>query len=935
MRSYVAAAAFALLAVTSLHAQPSARVDVQTQPGLTQPAQLITDANGITHVFAANEEDTYFLQGWVHARDRFFQMDYNRRLASGTLAELLGAGALSSDVQLRTIGLRRAAQRSSAALSPATRASISAYTRGVNAWLAANPLPPEYFALELTRADAWTEVDSVVIGKLIAFGLSFDLDIDPTVAYQSYLQAGQALGFDGNALFFEDLFRSAPFDPAATVPDASVPAAAAAKAPRRPPLPVDAKAVELAREWSDKLRDIPLFQRLRDRDKRDGSNLWAVSGRLTTSGRPMIANDPHLALGTPSTFYPMGLASPGRVEAFGSGFPGIPGVVQGYNRNIAWGTTNNAIDVTDTYQEQLVPDPSSPSGFSSLYMGQLEQVIPIPEVFRANQPGNGIANDVVVIPPGGQIPPATLIIPRRNNGPIVNFNPATGVALSVQYAGFSATRELDSFFLINRARNLDEFRAALQYLDFGSQNFVYADDRGNIAYFTTGEMPLREDLQAGTVNGAPPWFIRNGQGGNEWIALANPPENQALRYAVLPFAEMPQIVNPPAGWFINANNDPAGITLDNNPLNQLRPGGGLYYLAYAWDRGFRAGRITDRIKGELTQRARISFEAMQSIQADVKLRDAEYFAPWIVNALARAEAPGANPVLAALGADAAVSEAVGRIAAWDRSTPTGLTEGWDAGKPAGTPPTIAQVQNSVAATIYSMWRSRVIANTIDAVLSTPIALPKPDSQSVVNALRHLLDTFDATGGVGASGINFFYVPGVPDAADRRDIVLLKSVQEALARLASDAFKPAFNNSTNQADYRWGKLHRIVFAHPLGEPFSVPPAGGAFPPPLPGLTGIPTDGGYNTVDASLHSPRASGANDFMFSSGPVRRFVGEVGPGRTRAESIWAGGTSGVLGNPNYTLFLPKWLANEAVPLALGMGEMRSGAQSVIMLRPER
>jgi penicillin amidase len=933
MRRYISAAACALIAVTSLHAQPSAQGGVQTQPGLKAPAQLITDANGITHVNAVNEEDGYFLQGWVHARDRFFQMDYNRRLASGTLAELLGNAALSSDVQLRTIGLRRAAVRSLAALNPATRASISAYTRGVNAWLAANPLPPEYSALELTSADAWTEVDSVVVAKLIAFGLSFDLDIDPAIAYQSYLQAGQMLGFNGNALYFEDLFRSAPFDPAATVPDASAPAAATAKAPPRAALPVDAKAVELARGWSAKLRGIPLFQRLRDRDKRDGSNLWAVSGRLTTSGRPMIANDPHLALGTPSTFYPMGLALPGRVETFGSGFPGIPGVVQGYNRNIAWGTTNNAIDVTDTYQEQLVPDTSSPSGLSSVYKGQLEHVIPIPEVFRANQPGNGTANDVAVIPPGGPIPPATLIIPRRNNGPIVNLDQATGAALSVQYAGFSATRELDAFFLINRARNLDEFKAALQYLDFGSQNFVYADDRGNIAYFTTGEMPLREDLQAGTVSGAPPWFIRNGQGGNEWIALASPPEDQALRYAVLPFAEMPQIVNPPAGWFVNANNDPAGLTLDNNPLNQLRPGGGLYYLAYAWDRGFRAGRITDRLRNEFALRSRVSFEAMQSIQADVKLRDAEYFAPWIVNALARAQAQGANPVLAALGADAAVIEAIGRIAAWDRTTPTGLTEGWDAGKPAGTSPTIAQIDNSVAATIYSMWRSRVLGNTIDAVLSTPIGLPKPDSQSVVNALRHLLDTFDTNGGVGASGIDFFNVPGVPDAADRRDIVLLKSVQEALAQLASDAFKPAFNNSPSQADYRWGKLHRVVFAHPLGGPFSIPRAGGAFPPPLTGLAGIPTDGGYNTVDASSHSPRASSANDFMFSAGPVRRFVGEVGPGRTRAESIWPGGTSGVLGNPNYTLFLPKWLVNEAVPLALGMGEVRSGAQSVIMLRP--
>lgn len=928
-----AVSALATVAFTS-GALADRRVEVQTQPGLQAPAQLITDANGITHVAAIHEADLYFLQGWVHARDRFFQMDQNRRIANGNLAELLGAAALPSDVQLRTIGLRRAAQRSLAALSLATRSSIAAYTRGVNAWLAAHPLPPEYGALELTRADAWTDTDSVVVAKLIAFSLSFDLDTDATIALQSYIAAGQALGFDGQALFAEDLNRAAPFDNAATVPDASVPRAHAGHRPgRHEHRNIDPKALDQAREWGEKLRDIPLFQRIRDRDRRDGSNLWAVSARLSASGKPMIANDPHLALGTPSTFYPMGLAAFGRVEVFGSGFPGIPGVVQGYNRHITWGTTNNAIDVTDTFQEQVVPDPASPSGLSTLYLGRLEHVIPIPEVFRANQPGNGIANDLVVVPPGGAVPPATLIVPRRNNGPIVSLNPATGSALSVQYAGFSATRELDSFFLINRARSLDQFKAALQAFDFGSQNFVYADDRGNIAYFTTGEMPLREDLQAGNVAGLPPWFIRNGQGGNEWIAQPNPPAGQALAYAVLPFDEMPQIVNPPAGWFVNANNDPAGLTLDNDPLNKLRPGGGILYLAYAWDRGFRAGRITDRIRNELAQRGRISFDAMQSIQADVKLRDAEYFAPWIVNALARARAPSADPALSVLGADAATAEAVARLAAWDHSTPTGLAEGWDAGKPAGVPPTAAQIQNSVAATIYAAWRARAIANTIDAALR-PGGLPLPGSQEVVNALRHLLDTFDRRGGIGASGINFFNVSGVSAAADRRDVVLLRSLHEALTLLASDEFKPAFANSTQQLDYRWGKLHRIVFAHPLGEPFSVPPAGGAFPAPLAGLAGIPTDGGFSTVDASSHSARAASLNAFMFSAGPVRRFVGAVGPGRTRAESIWAGGTSGVLGDPNYTLFLPKWLANDTVPLALGVGESLRGAQRVVLLRPQ-
>jgi penicillin amidase len=936
MKSCLAVAAAACLlssfAIHPLAAHADSRSQSVSIPGLHNEARLVVDRNGVTHVIATNEDDLYFLQGWVHARDRLFQMDSNRRLASGTLAELLGTGALGSDVQLRTIGLRRAAQRSWDVLLPRTRGSLSAFARGVNAWLASNPLPPEYGALGLTRADPWTEVDSVVIGKLIAFSLSFDLDVDATVAFQSYVQGGSALGFDGQALFYEDLNRSAPFDSASTVPDASVPRRGGGRPHMAHGLSgLDPGAVDLAREYADKLRGIPLFERMRDRNKHDGSNLWAVSGRLTTSGHPMIANDPHLQLGTPSTFFPMGLVVPGRLEVFGSGFAGVPGIVQGYNRHIAWGSTNNAIDVTDTYQEQLVPDASSPSGFSSLYRGQLEHVLPIAEVFRANQPGSGTANNVVVIPPGGDIPPATLIVPRRNNGPIVNLNAATGVALSVQYTGFSPTRELDSFYLLNRAGSLDEFTAALQYFDFGSQNFVYGDERGNIAYFTTGELPVREDLQAGVVSGMPPWLIRNGQGGNEWLPVAHPQPNQAVPYEIVPFAEMPKIINPPAGWFVNANNDPSGATLDNNPLDQTRPGGGLFYQAYAWDRGFRAGRITARIKAALVQ-GRISFEDMQSIQADVKLRDAEYFVPWIVRALTHANTKDAHPALAALAADAGVREAVGRFATWDYSTPTGLTEGWDAGKPAGVAPRSKQIAASVAATIYSVWRARFIANTIDALL-TPAGLPKPDSQESLTALRNLLDQFETHQGVGASGVNFFNVPGVPGADDRRDIVLLKSVQEALSSLASNTYQAAFGNSRNQADYRWGKLHRIVFAHLLGGPFSVPPAGGAFPAPLSGLSGIPTDGGFNTVDAASHDARANGLNSFMFGSGPVRRFVGELAGRQTRAESIWAGGTSGVLGNPDYTLFLPDWLANEALPLALGFDQALHGARAVQRVGP--
>jgi len=894
--------------------------------GLNQPASVAVDAEGIPHVRAGTEHDLYFMQGWVHARERLFQMDYNRRLASGTLAELLGSAALASDVQMRTLGLRRAAERSLAAASPRTRAVLDAYAQGVNAWIAAHALPPEYGALELTEfgAAGWGPVDSIVVGKLLAFLLSFDLDTARTVAVESYKAAGAALGFDGVKLFHDDLWRSAGFEPNATVPDAEQ----ASLPPRKPhPHAVDtysSETIELAREHLNAVRDIPLFRDILERTERGGSNLWAVSGALTQHGRAMIANDPHLPLSMPSTFMPMSLSDGQPVS--GSTVPGVPGVVHGYNSRLAWGTTNNLVDVTDVFSEQVAPDPASPSGLSTVHLGPsgpvLEPLIPIPQVFRTNAIGNGVPNDRAVVAPPA-VPPVVLVMPRRDGGPIIQLNQATGAALSVQYVGFGPTQEIEAFLLMNRARNLGEFTDALQRLDVGSQNFVYGDVDGNIAYFTTGEIPLREDLQAGTVAGAPPWFIRNGRGGNEWVKLAGAlPANQATPRAVLPFRELPQTVNPSAGYLVNANNDPAGVTRDNNPLNQLRPAGGIQYMAYGWNRGFRAARIDERLREALQNgNRRVSFKEMQAIQADVILRDAQVFVPYVVAAFANGLNPLAAPQLRALAADAGVAEAVERLRGWDGSTPTGIPQGYDATDHPGElqEPSAHEVQASVAATIYAAWRSRVLANVVDGMLNA-VGLPKPIDEDGLTALRNLLDHFDTHHGVGASGVNFFAVPGIADAADRRDFLILLSVRQGLDNLRGPAFAAAFGGSANQNDYRWGLLHRVVIAHPLAGPFSVPPAGGAFPQPLPGLRGIPVDGGFQTVDAATHNARGTAPDSFMFDWGPNHRTVVELRPGAIRAESIWPGGTSGVLGSPTYFQFLERWLTNEAVPLGLGAAE---------------
>ena len=373
---------------------------------------------------------------------------------------------------------------------------------------------------------------------------------------------------------------------------------------------------------------------------------------------------------------------------------------------------------------------------------------------------------------------------------------------------------------------------------------------------------------------------------------------------------LPQTVNPPAGFFVNANNDPAGVTLDNDPLNQTRPGGGIYYLNNGYA-GIRGGRITALLRAELAGDGKVSFADSQRIQADTALVDAQFFVPHLVKALARG-AVDSDPTLRGLARDRAVAGAVGRLALWNRRTPTGIPEGYDAADVDGQrqPPTRLEQATSAAATIYAVWRGQLVQGAIDARLA-PFGVPVPDGERSLTALKHLLETFGTSRGVGASGIDFFAVDGVADAADRRDVTLLRAVKAALAKLSGPDFQAAFGGSADQGDYRWGRLHRVTLDHPLGGPFNIPTAFGAFPAPLTGLPGIPTDGGFETVDASTHNIRADATNEFGFGGGPANRYVSEArAPGDIHAESSLPGGTSGVPGTPYYVNLLPEWLTND-------------------------
>ncbi len=903
-------------------------------PGFTGKAIVYRDIDGVIHITARSEQDLMYAQGWAHARDRFFQMDTLRRQASGTAAELLGPGAIGGDVEARSIGLRRAAERSLTAISPESLAALEWYADGVNGWLATNPLPAEYTDLEITTVAPWEPLDSLTLAKALAFNLSFDVDVGFTNTLVDYQEAGAANGFDGDALFFEDMFRSQPFDPASTVPDATNVAGRAlvgkARAHRAHWRNFDTgylqpETLRMAKEYLRRISDVPFIaDPVNKREGIIGSNEWGVAGSLTESGRPIIANDPHLSLNQPATFYQNHLFAPAiGLNVMGSSFAGVPYVVLGQNERITWGATTNPLDVTDVFQEELVPDSSSDFGLGIVVDGVSYPIDLIPVTFLANVIGDDIQDNTE--PVGGlDVPPFLLTIPARNNGPIVAFDFIESTALSIQYTGLSATREVDTFRLWNYARDIDDFTEALTYFDFGSQNWAYADIEGNLAYFTSAEIPLREDLQAGAVDGLPPFFIRNGTGGNEWMPLENPQPNQATPNAVLPIAEMPAVVNPPTGWFVNANNDPAGNTLDNDPLNELRPGGGIYYLNPGYAIGTRAGRITQALT-DAVDAGPVTMDDMADIQANVRLLDAEFFTPVILDAYELGTAPAADPALAALAGDARVAEAVARLQGWDYSAPTGVLEGYDAADPGGVrlPPTADEITASINATIYSVWRGQFVRNTIDAALGT-YGLPTPGSSQSMSALRNLVDNVATDGGVGASGIDFFAVAGVSDAQTKLATKALESLVDALDLLAGTSFDEAFGGSTDQADYRWGRLHRIVFDHPLGAPYSVPDPSGPLVPSFADLPGFAVDGGFGAVDASSHSARADDSDDFMFGSGPVRRYVGQPGvsPGSIVGRTSLPGGSSDVVGSPWRTNLLERWMTNDTYPMRQGKADLK-------------
>ncbi len=442
--------------------------------GLSATAQVLRDGHGVIRIEAQSLADLFFAQGVVHAQERLWQMEFQRRLGAGRLAEVLGPAALETDKFMRALGVYRAARAAYRALSPEIRDQLDAYVAGINAYLAANPPLPLEFRLLGFRPEPWTPEDALVWAKVMSWELSKN--------YEEELTRYRLLARGLTKARINELMPPYPED-APTV----------LKSVAARPAPADEKQAETLLA-----ADRAFFPHL------EASNNWVLAPQRTATGGALLANDPHLRLTAPSVWILMDLKAPG-FHAVGASFPGLPGIVIGRNDHVAWGVTNMGADVQDLYVLE-----EAPGGYR--YRGEVRPYRVRREVIRVR--GRS---------------PVELRVRETVYGPVISdvVQVPGAKPLALRWVSLDpGDTTLEAFLRLNRARNWEAFKAALRYYVAPSQNFVYADREGNIGYIAPGRIPIRKPGHTGAypVPGTGAW---DWQGWIPFEALPqvyNPPE---------------------------------------------------------------------------------------------------------------------------------------------------------------------------------------------------------------------------------------------------------------------------------------------------------------------------------------------------------------------------------------------------------------------------
>jgi penicillin amidase len=519
--------------------------------GLRATTEVVRDRWAIPHIYAENDEDLFFAQGFVHAQDRLWQMEFQRRVGSGRIAELVGTRGLYADRFTRILGFRRTAEASVAAMDADSRALADAYAAGVNAFIeSGHPLPVE-FRLLRHKPEPWTLADTAVWGAVLAWGLSGNWEAELMRA-TLVEHAGPEAALDFELLDWAD---------------------------HRTILPTEQANGHEAEQLLEAYRAAQRYLQPSGPDV--GSNNWVLSPQRTTTGAPILANDPHLPPMLPGIWYIVHLSG-GGFEVAGASLPGVPGVVAGHNAHIAWGITNAFTDVQDVYIEQF--DPDDPTRYH--YRGNWERAEVTEEVIRVRRRQPHVER--VRITRHG--PVIGDLVSRR---PGASENGQRSGEFALRWAGHDPSPTLRAIFTLNRARDWADFRDALRDWHAPGQNFVYADTAGNIGYVLASRVPIR--AHGSGLTPVPGW-----DGEHEWTGY-------------VPFDEMPQALNPPDGYIVTANNRVVGADYP-------------YTLTTEWLSSWRAARIAQMI----VARARNSLEDCAAMQTDLYSLPAERVIPHLL-----------------------------------------------------------------------------------------------------------------------------------------------------------------------------------------------------------------------------------------------------------------------------------------------------------------
>ncbi|MDX3455810.1 penicillin acylase family protein [Streptomyces sp. ME02-8801-2C] len=575
--------------------------------GLSGPVDVKRDSYGIPQIYASSDEDLFMAQGYVQAQDRFYEMDVRRHMTSGRLSEMFGKGQVDNDEFLRTLGWDRVAKEEyDKTLSPATKKYLQAYAKGVNAYLDGKDgadISLEYAALGFEndyKPQAWTPVDSIAWLKAMAWDLRGNMqdeidrslltsrlgpkqiaDLYPEYPYGRNKPIVQEGAYDAATQTFVQ------GGSAASTQSASSGASGTSAA--------DSAAYQSQLEGLYRvLDDVPTAVGVNGNGI--GSNSWVVAGAHTITGKPLLANDPHLSPSLPSVWYQMGLhcrsvSAKCQYDVSGYTFAGMPGVIIGHNGSIAWGMTNSGADVTDLYLEKL-------SGDGYLYDGRTKPFVTREETIKV---AGGASK--------------TIVVRETDNGPLLSDRDdelvkvgkkatvdaaapdrGDGYGIALRWTALEPGTSMDAVFLIDKASNWTEFRKGAASFDVPSQNLVYADTTGNIGYQLPGRIPTRVAGDDGSVP-MPGWDSKY-----RWKGY--------LKQAELPFE-----FNPKRGYIVTANQ--AVVDQTKYP----------YTLTKDWGYGTRSQRIADLITSKIKGGGKISTDDMRQMQLDNSSEIAKLLVP--------------------------------------------------------------------------------------------------------------------------------------------------------------------------------------------------------------------------------------------------------------------------------------------------------------------